>query len=77
MTSRTRPPALAAQIAGWIDSLVAADRLLATTAIAEGGTPNDLAEANNELAQGDADRNNGKFDKAIDHYKNAWKALKP
>ena len=71
------PPALAAQIAGWIDSLVAADRLLATTAIAEGSTPNDLAEANDELAQGDADRNNGKFDKAIDHYyQNAWKALK-
>ena len=56
---------------------MAADRLLATRAIAEGGTPNDLAEANNELAQGDADRNNGKFDKAIDHYKNAWKALQP
>ena len=67
---------LAAGIAGWIDSLVAADRTLATTAISEGGSTRDLARANDELARGDTDRGNGKFDLAIDHYRNAWKALK-
>lgn len=67
---------LAASIAGWIDSLVAADRTLATTAIAEGGSAKDLAKANDEVAEGDTDRNNGKFTKAIDHYKHAWEALK-
>lgn len=67
---------LAAGIAGWIDSLVAADRTLATTAISEGGSARALARANNELAKGDIDRDNGKFEKAIAHYESAWKALR-
>jgi hypothetical protein len=67
--------ALAARIAGWINSLVAADRTLATTAISEGGSAGDLARANDELAMGDADRNAGRFENAIEHYKKAWKAL--
>jgi hypothetical protein len=61
---------------GWILSLVQADRLLATTAIEDktpGGKADKLQRANDELAKGDVDRNNGSWDKAIDHYKNAWK----
>ncbi len=68
-------PSLAASIAGWIDSLVAADRILATTAISEGGSVADLAKANSELAEGDASEATGDFRKAIDHYKHAWRAL--
>jgi hypothetical protein len=67
--------ALAASIASWQNSLAGADRLLATTAIADGGSAADLNKANTELGKGDTDRANGKYDTAIDHYKNAWKAL--
>ena len=70
-------PGLAASIQGWIDDVVDVARTLATTAIAEGGAANDLAKANQELGKGDTDRADGKYDRAIDHYKNAWKALKP
>lgn len=67
---------LAAAIAGWIDDLVTADRLLAATAIAEGGAAKDVAKAGTELAKGDAERAAGKPDQAIDRYRNAWKAMR-
>lgn len=71
-------PSLAASIDGWVASLVAADRSLATTAIAEWtGSAKELAKANEELAKGDAEAAAGKFDKAIDRYKGAWKTVKP
>ncbi len=69
-------PALAAKILAWSGALLTADRSIAATAIAEGGTARDLAKAHAELAKGDTDRSNGNFDTAINHYKNAWKALK-
>jgi hypothetical protein len=45
-------PTLAASISDWINSLVAADRTLATTAISEGGSPKALTTASRELAKG-------------------------
>ena len=72
-----------------VEKLVGVDRILAETLIIDAeGTPvtnpkdqkkvdKSLAKANKELAKGDADRDAGKFDKAIAHYRNAWEdALK-
>ncbi|MFO1433765.1 MAG: hypothetical protein U1F76_27325 [Candidatus Competibacteraceae bacterium] len=65
-------PPLAA-ITSAINSLVAVDRTLATVAIAESTKkPSDIQKARQELANGDADRANGKFEEAVGHYKNAW-----
>jgi len=56
-----------------INSLVADDRTLATVAIAESTKkPSDIQKAQQELAKGDADRANGKFEEAVGHYKTAW-----
>jgi hypothetical protein len=60
---------------GWIDSLVAADKNLAQTAIDEAGSgdPKKLDEANKEMGKADDELTKGHEDGAIDHYKNAWK----
>jgi tetratricopeptide (TPR) repeat protein len=67
-----------------IDALVKADRILAETLLIEAqavpvSDPNkqdkvdrEIAKAFEELTKGDADRDTGKFDKAIRHYKKAW-----
>ena len=56
-----------------IDTLVAADRALALVAIRESSkNPTDVQKANGEIATGDADRQAGKFEEAIGHYRNAW-----
>jgi hypothetical protein len=68
----TPPPV----VSNAIESIVGVDRLLATTVIAESAPGPGLTMANNELAKGDADRTAGKFAMAIDHYRNAWKALR-
>lgn len=65
------PPIAAVSAA--INALVADDRALATVAIAESTKkPSDIQKANDEIAKGDADRNAGKFEEAVGHYKNAW-----
>jgi hypothetical protein len=58
-----------------IEELVSVDRLLATVAIhdAAGGDARKLADANRELAKGDAELASGKPGDAIDHYRRAWK----
>jgi hypothetical protein len=62
---------------GFIDRLVRAARLLAVVSIqdaaAAGLNPAKIAEDNAEMAKGDDDVNEGKFESAIDHYRNAWK----
>ncbi len=70
-----------AVLQGFIDRIVQADRVLALVAIndavARNGDPKKIAEANKELAKGDEELANGKFDEAIEHYRNSWKqALK-
>ena len=60
-----------ATLQGFIDRIVEADRLLAVVAIAE--ATGDTARANIELGKGDSENARGKYDHAIDHYRNAWK----
>lgn len=57
-----------------ITDLLAADRLLAQTLINDkaGGDPAKLATANKEMAAAQTEITKGHYDKAIDHYKNAW-----
>jgi hypothetical protein len=61
---------------GMIDMLVQADQLLAETALADaiaaGGDPAKIAESQKELEKAAAESAKGHFDRAIDHYKNAW-----
>jgi len=59
----------------FVDRIVEADRLLAVVAIADaaGGDPKDIAKANEELGKGSAEAALGKYDSAIEHYRNAWK----
>jgi Tol biopolymer transport system component len=74
---------ITATVEGWMQRLATADRLLAATACADGwcsgARSRDLAKYNDQLAKGDAEFNKGSgyYDNAIDHYKNAWKAIKP
>src|SRR5438132_658196 len=60
-----------------IDSILHADRLLATIAVDEaesaGVNPKKIAEDRKELASGDDDADKGQPEEAIDHYRNAWK----
>jgi FtsP/CotA-like multicopper oxidase with cupredoxin domain len=69
-----------ATLQGMIDSLVLADRTLAEQALADAiaaaGDPKKIADAQSEMNSAAADVAAGKFDTAIEHYKNAWnKAL--
>jgi len=64
-----------------INRLVGADRLIAQVAIADavarGGNPTRVAKARDELAKGSRAWSNGRFESAIEHYRDAWKhALK-
>lgn len=67
-----------ATLQNYIDRLTRDDRQLAFVAISEavtaGGNANDLAKANDELRKGDTDDAAGKFDSAIDDYRQAWSA---
>ncbi|HKE59755.1 MAG TPA: SdiA-regulated domain-containing protein [Pyrinomonadaceae bacterium] len=66
-----------ATIQRWVNILVAIDRKLATTAIAEatGVNPKKIAAALVELAKGDLEGARGHFDEAIKHYQKAWKRV--
>jgi len=57
-------------VQGFIDRIMAADRLLAVVAIA--GSTKNTAKAIVELGKGDEEDAKGHYDHAIDHYKNAW-----
>jgi hypothetical protein len=58
-----------------IQDLLAADQILAQTAIddAAGGNAKKLADAAKEMDKAADEIAKGHFDNAIDHYKNAWK----
>src|SRR5262249_7936270 len=66
-----------ATIQRWVNILVAIDRKLATTAIAEatGVNPKKIAAALVELAKGDLEGAPGPFDEAIKPYQKAWKRV--
>jgi hypothetical protein len=69
---------LAATLQDYIDRLVGADRQIAEIAIAEAiANPpynaGKISTANSELSKGDVEAARDHPDKAIDHYKNAWK----
>jgi hypothetical protein len=74
---------ITATVQDWMQRLATADRQLATIACADGwcssASSGDLQKYNDELAKGDVEYNKGSghYDMAIDHYKNAWKAIKP
>ncbi|MDD5039150.1 MAG: hypothetical protein PHN78_07530, partial [Dehalococcoidales bacterium] len=58
----------------FIDRIVKVDRLLAVAAIADAtGDPKAIAKSNEELNKGDTDAARGKYNTAIEHYRNAWK----
>jgi uncharacterized delta-60 repeat protein len=61
----------------FIDALLRADRLLAVIGVDEaeaaGVKAKKIAEDRREIAQGDDGAARGKFEEAIDHYRNAWK----
>lgn len=63
-----------ATLEGFINRLVSADKLLASTAISDaaGGDAKKIDKANDELSKGDARAEDGKFVDAIEHYRNAW-----
>jgi len=70
-----------ATLRGFINRIVAADRILAQVAIIDavgrGGEPKKIAKANEELGKGDSDAAAGKPDNAVEHYRSAWdQALK-
>jgi HYR domain-containing protein len=60
-----------------INRMVGADRLIAQVAIADaearGGNPARIARARDELAKGNLALSRGRFEDAIDHYRDAWK----
>jgi len=64
-----------ATLQGFINRLVSADKLLASTAISDaaGGDAKKIDKASEELSKGDARALDGKFVDAIEHYRNAWK----
>jgi hypothetical protein len=78
MIRDTSPGISDATIQRWINILVAIDRKLAQIAITEanGAPPGKITEALAELAKGDADASRGDYDKAIEHYKRAWKRVR-
>jgi len=60
-----------------INRMVGADRLIAQVAIADaearGGNPARIARARDEVAQGNRELSKGRFEDAIEHYRDAWK----
>jgi len=63
-----------AKLQDFINRLVSADKLLASTAISDaaGGDAKKIDKANEELSKGDARAVDGNFVDAIEHYRNAW-----
>jgi len=60
----------------FINRIVQVDRNLVVVAINDAirlqGKPEDISKANEELAKGDADISNAKYESGIEHYRNAW-----
>lgn len=67
-------------VSAYILALVEADRILANIAIDEAENEKDKAKAEGEMVKALAEIGKGNFDKAVEHYKQAWhqatKALK-
>ena len=56
-------------------SLVNVDRMLAETAINEAPAGKDKDKALDDFAKGDQEKNLGNLEKAVEHYRNAWKHI--
>ena len=71
-----KSPLSDALLQGFIDRIVRVDRLLANIAIddavAAGGDAKSISRAREELAEGDARADSGKYSNAIEHYRKAW-----
>ena len=76
MIRDTTPGISDATVQQWINVLVGIVRKLAQTAIDESNDPGAISDALGELAKGDSDVSNGDYDKAITHYKAAWKRVR-
>jgi hypothetical protein len=76
MIKNSDDSAMDATLQGFIDQLVAADRQLAVTAIADavaaGGTPQNITRANKRLEGGDTALANGKVLRAMWRHQIAW-----
>jgi hypothetical protein len=76
MDYRGFPGGLTDDLMAALDVLVDTDKLLALTAvgdaIAAGCDPDELEKAEEEMAEGEAQRDDGKHHLAIDHFKRAW-----
>ena len=63
-------------VSGPIADIVEIDRGMAQDAIddvtANGGDPKEIAKANEEMGKAQTELDNGKPDKAIEHYRKAW-----
>jgi uncharacterized repeat protein (TIGR01451 family) len=73
---KTSASGLASSLQGFVNRLIAADHALADIAIHQaisvGGAANLIAQAQNELAQGDSNANSGNYTVAIQYFRNAW-----
>jgi uncharacterized repeat protein (TIGR01451 family) len=73
---KTNAGGLAGLLQGFVNRLIAADHALADIAIHQaistGGAANLIAQAQNELAQGESNTNSGEYTLAIEHFRNAW-----
>jgi uncharacterized protein YjiK/phosphodiesterase/alkaline phosphatase D-like protein len=76
MLRDTTPGISDAVVQQWINVLVNIVRKLAQTAIDESTDAGAISDALEELAKGDSDVADGDYDKAIPHYKAAWKKVK-
>ena len=76
MIRDTTPGISDTTVQAWIKVLVAIDRKLAQTAIAEATDPRRIADALGELANGDNDASHNDYDKAVEHYQTAWRKVK-
>jgi subtilisin-like proprotein convertase family protein len=57
---------------GIVLRLVLANRIIALLAVNDGGNSNKINRPNDELSKGDTDATAGRYDSAMDHYRNAW-----
>jgi hypothetical protein len=76
MLQETTPGISDATVQQWINVLININRNLAQHAIDESNDAGAISDALGEWAKGDSDVSHGDYDKAITHYKAAWKKVR-
>ena len=76
MLRDTAPGISDATVRQWVNVVVGIVRKLAQTAIDESTDPGAVSDALGELTKGDSDVSHGDYDKAITHYRAAWKKVR-